>query len=520
MLFNSYEFIFLFFPIVTAFYFLLGRYGQFFANLWLTCASFFFYGWWNINYIPLLLASICFNYMSGLWLYRFNSEGKNRSSSALLFFAIATNLCLLGYFKYANFFLETIGFLGGGSYQIENLILPLGISFFTFTQITFLVDTWSNKTQEHKFVDFALFVTYFPHLIAGPILHHQEIIPQFNRGAEKKFIYENFSIGLTVFTIGLFKKVIFADNLGLLADPVFAAHKNEILLTFLDAWLGAIAYALQLYFDFSGYTDMAIGMSLILGIRLPINFYSPYKANNIIEFWQRWHMTLSRFFKDYLYIPLGGNRKGYIRSYLNLMITMILGGLWHGASWSFIAWGALHGFYLTINHSWQVIMIKFNLERKKAGILSCAFGRIVTFLSVVIAWVFFRAENLDSTYQILLAMSGHNGIILPLSWNSLFSEIPLLGQGIEFKDTMNINQTKGMSWVVILLFAVWFCPNTSQIMHRFNPSLPLKFDRGVGKQWEFLVWKPNMVWAFLYCGILFFSIMNISKETIFLYYQF
>jgi D-alanyl-lipoteichoic acid acyltransferase DltB (MBOAT superfamily) len=457
-------------------------------------ASFFFYGWWSIKYLPLLLFSISFNFISGLLINKFNIAKRKKIATIILAGAIIANLYLLGYYKYANFFLETVQFFGGEKYRIENLILPLGISFFTFTQIAFLVDAWNNKAREYNFVDYALFVTYFPHLIAGPILHHREMIPQFREENSRKFSYENLSVGLTVFTIGLFKKVMIADNMALYADPVFDTHNSPIQLTFLSSWLGATAYTFQLYFDFSGYSDMAIGISRVFGIKLPINFYSPYKANNIIDFWRRWHITLSRFFKEYLYIPLGGNRKGKIQNYINIMITMVLGGLWHGASWNFVVWGFLHGLYLAVNNIWQALFPQQN-ENLISGIY-----RFITFLAVVIAWVFFRAENMGSALGILAAMSGQNGI--------------------QLEDLYGLYQTKEIYWIFVLLLFVWFLPNTSQIMKNFDPALPFAGEIGLEKKMRILEWQPNGFWALTYCFILFFVILHISKETTFLYYQF
>ena len=291
---------------------------------WLVLASLFFYGWWNPAYLLLIIGSMLFNYYTGVQL-------SYRQNRLFLGIAIALNLALLGYFKYANFFVENISDLAGLGWNIEHIVLPLAISFFTFQQIAYLVDAYRRETSEYNFLHYALFVSFFPQLISGPIVHHKEMLPQFIRETARFIEYRHLAIGISVFILGLFKKVVVADSLAPYSIEAFNAVAAGEMLTFFEAWKGALAYTFQLYFDFSGYSDMAIGLAMLFGIRLPLNFDSPYKANSVIEFWQRWHITLSRFLRDYLYIPLGGNRKGQKRRYLNLMITMLLGGLWHGA---------------------------------------------------------------------------------------------------------------------------------------------------------------------------------------------
>lgn len=308
---------------------------------------------------------------------------------SLLGAAITANLLLLAYYKYANFFVSSLSSAAGWESINLDIILPIGISFFTFTQVAFLVDTYQGKVKEYNFAHYLLFVTYFPHLIAGPVLHHKEMMPQF---ADKKTYLpsaDNFAIGLSIFVIGLSKKVLIADNIAPLANPVFEINAHPALV---ESWFGALAYAMQLYFDFSGYSDMAIGLSRLFGVRLPLNFNSPYKAENIIDFWRRWHMTLSRFLRDYLYIPLGGNRNGSFARFRNLFITMLLGGLWHGAGWTFVIWGGLHGIYLGINHGWHFLQEKLGLSASQS-LRSKIVARSITFLAVLVAWVFFRAPS-------------------------------------------------------------------------------------------------------------------------------
>jgi D-alanyl-lipoteichoic acid acyltransferase DltB (MBOAT superfamily) len=335
MLFNSAEFLFFFLPLLLFAFFRLGRHNRRLAAFWLTAGSLFFYGWWNPAYLGLLLSSIVFNYLVGYTIARGDDIGSSRRKR-LLALGITVDLALLGYYKYANFFVDSVNAAFGTNYAILEIVLPLGISFFTFTQIAFLVDAARGEAKEFDFVHYSLFVTYFPHLIAGPVLHHKEMMPQFGQASTYRFSHEHLTVGLTVFAIGLFKKVVLADGVAPFASSVFAAAERGEVLGLFQAWGGTLAYSLQLYFDFSGYSDMAIGLSYMIGVRLPINFNSPYKSVNIADFWRRWHMTLSRFLRDYLYIPLGGNRKGSVRRYVNLMTTMLLGGLWHGAGWTFV----------------------------------------------------------------------------------------------------------------------------------------------------------------------------------------
>jgi alginate O-acetyltransferase complex protein AlgI len=310
MLFNSYSFLLLFLPVTVIIFFRLGAYSRQLAAAWLGAASLFFYGYWNPAYVGLLLASIFFNYGIGYALAREHDTDRNRRKNFILTAGIVADLLLLGYYKYANFFLDTTNRILDTGWTLQDILLPLGISFFTFTQIAFLVDAWSGKAREYNFIHYLLFVTYFPHLIAGPVLHHKEMMPQFARPETYRFSWDNMTIGLTIFTIGLFKKSVLADGVSPYANVAFHAADMGEKLDFLASWGGALAYTAQLYFDFSGYSDMAIGLSRMFGIVLPLNFNSPYKATNIIDFWRRWHMTLSRFLRDYLYIPLGGNRKG------------------------------------------------------------------------------------------------------------------------------------------------------------------------------------------------------------------
>ena len=399
MLFNSYEFIFMFLPITFFVYFYLNSKRLTEASKgFLVVSSLFFYSWWNIIYLPIILVSMVFNYTIGISLLK-NTEHKKVSKKQLLTIGITSNIGLLGYFKYSDFFISNINFVIGSEIGLVNLALPLAISFFTFQQIAYLVDSYRGETKEYDFLNYGLFVTFFPQLIAGPIVHHKEMMPQFANVRNKVKNYKNIALGLFIFSIGLFKKVVIADTFAVWATNGF--DKAEIL-TFFEAWATSLSYTFQLYFDFSGYTDMAIGAALLFNIRLPINFNSPYKATNIQDFWRRWHITLSRFLKDYIYIPLGGNRKGNFRTINNLMATFILGGIWHGAGWTFVFWGFLHGFALIIHRIWNQLGFRFN----------SIIGWIITFNFVNISWIFFRAKEWEDAIKVLKGMFGFNDILI------------------------------------------------------------------------------------------------------------
>ncbi len=413
MLFNSFAFIFAFLPIVLVGFFALARFSHRLAAGWLTLASLVYYGWWDPGYVALLLASIGVNYSLGTRIARMHESGQRSRGKRLLLLAIAANLGLLGYYKYGIFLVSNAQTLFGHAGPLPEIILPLGISFFTFTQIAFLVDAHRGLARDYSLTHYTLFVTYFPHLIAGPILHHREMMPQFDRRATYVPNWDNIAVGLTMFIFGLFKKTVIADDMAGFASPAFNAAAAGTQLTLLEAWGAALAYTFQIYFDFSGYTDMALGASRMFGIVLPLNFRSPYKARSIIDFWRRWHITLSRFLRDYVYIPLGGNRKTELRRYQNLLLTMLIGGLWHGAGWTFVFWGALHGVYLVINHAWRSLRRHFDFASPPGA---RALAILTTFIAVVVAWVFFRAADFTTAVSIVAGMAGQNGVVLPLPW--------------------------------------------------------------------------------------------------------
>jgi len=513
MLFNSYFFILVFLPITVFVFFRLGSMHQARAALaWLVAASFFFYAWWNPAYLALLMASLMFNYGVGTVLA--SSASGHVRRRLLLIAGVGANLLVLGYFKYANFLLDGVSTWTGHHFETLQVILPLGISFITFQKIAYLVDAYQGKTREYNFLHFCLFVSFFPQLIAGPIVHHREVMPQFGASRIFRFRPEYLAVGITIFAIGLFKKVIIADNMALFATPVFQGAANGETPTLLEAWSGALAYTFQLYFDFSGYSDMAIGLARIFGIRLPVNFYSPYKAANIIDFWRRWHITLSRFLRDYLYIPLGGNRHGPVRRYLNLFITMLLGGLWHGAGWTFILWGGVHGVYLILNHAWRALRVRLGFVPDSSGRLGLWCGRVLTFLAVVFAWVLFRAEHIDAAWIMVRGMLGLNGVVLPLNGQSVFAVLGSLGV------TFGPLRHDGAGLLLIVLFGVvWFAPNTIELMRRYRPALTARSMReaAVPSAWG---WRATRPWAWFTAALLLASLLNMGEVSEFLYFQF
>jgi len=401
MLFNSYEFIYVFFLLVLFLYWTFVRFGQFFAKTLLSIASVSFYCFMAFEYLPIMVGSILVNYFVGS---RINKTLKR----SWLIYGIIFNISNIVFFKYFDFiFIKTLGL----SQNFQNTVIPLGISFYTFTQIAYLVDSYKKKiASDNSFVSYFLFVTYFPHLIAGPILHHKEMIEQFSDNMRYVINYENISAGLMFFVIGVSKKVLIADNLIEYVNPVFKAVSQGDVVTPLECWCAAIAYTFQLYFDFSGYSDMAVGLSRFFNFNLPFNFNSPYKSINMTDFWHRWHMSLSAFLKDYLYIPLGGNQKGSFRRYANLLITMLLGGLWHGANWTFFIWGLYHGILLSVSH-----LIRSHIsDTIKTPII---IKRIITFLLVVLGWIIFRSESIETAlkyYGNLLNFKDY--LLIPYGW--------------------------------------------------------------------------------------------------------
>jgi len=506
MLFNSYLFILLFVPVTYLCCFACRRIRiEKIELLILLGASFFFYGWWNAKYLLFLGVSLVINYTLGLLLTR-------RKERSIVFFGIAINLCFLGYFKYKDFFIENVSLLIGREISCVPVVLPLAISFFTFQQIIFLVDTYRGETAPGNFLEYALFVTFFPQLIAGPIVYHREIKDQLANWKLRN-LCKNVSVGLIVFFIGLFKKVVFADTIATYSTPAFDAVASGTLLTFFEAWGAALAYTFQIYFDFSGYTDMAIGVACIFGINLPINFFSPYKSRNIIEFWRRWHITLSRFLRDYVYFPLGGNRRGKIRRYSNLLATMFLGGLWHGAGWTFVIWGGLHGAFLCINHAWQSFFGKSENGKGKQEGIGDIFNICLTFLCLVFTWVIFRSDTINSAWKMIQSMIGINGFVIPKTIANIFVAVgvDLSDLGFQSGVMMYFHNPLQVVWIMLLATIVWVFPNTQQILHREQVGLDSNKQLSMNKNTRFQ-WVPSGWWAFFFAIVSVLGFYFISKK--------
>ena len=501
MLFTQFEFLFLFLPLTAGGYFLLARFVEAPAARmsWLAAASLIFYGYWDLHFVPIILVSILFNYGMGL-LVAGQTDVKPRGW--LFAVAITANLGALAFYKYTNFGIQIVNAIAASKHPSLAIVLPLGISFFTFTQIAYLADIYGGYPHERNLVKYGLFVTYFPHLIAGPILHHREMMPQFGSDDSRRFSVENLAIGLTVLTIGLFKKSFIADSFGLIANPVFqAANSNHLHM--MDAWGGALAYSLQIYFDFSGYSDMAIGISTIFGIKLPFNFDAPYKSQSIVEFWRRWHISLSRFLRDYLYIPLGGNRHGDRRRNLNLAATMVLGGLWHGAGFTYILWGALHGLFLVINHRWTALTQKHPaLARLTGSMWYPLMALCLTQFVVVLAWVFFRADNPNAAIRVVKGMIG-------------------LSNPEKFGPALLIDRQQ-MLLILAGYLACLALPNVNAMFARWKVGLETYHNP---RPWSVLnlTWRPSLTWAVgtSLCLVAALLMNLIAGDTSqFLYFQF
>ncbi len=470
MLFNSYEFLFVFLPLVLAMWYGLARLRAVgWAVASLVAASCVFYAYWNWRFLPLLGLSVAFNYLVGRQLAA-------QPDRRLLTLGIVANLLVLGYFKYANFFLDTAGQLTGASLGRLDVVLPLGISFITFQKIAFLVDSHKGHAANYRLRDFLLFVTFFPQLIAGPIVHHAQFIPQLQR--LRIFVPDprNLALGAFLLACGLFKKVAIADTL---APWVVPAFDQAATVGFFDAWAAALAYTFQLYYDFSGYSEMALGLALLFNLKLPLNFDSPYQATDIIAFWRRWHMTLSAFLREYVYIALGGNRHGKVRRYLNLLLTMLIGGLWHGAAWTFVFWGALHGLYLVINHGFRALAGRLP-DLGRAGAWA---GRLVTFLAVVVAWVFFRAPDFQAAGKLLAGMAGLSGFT---SANLAYKASGLLAR-------------EQLLVLLGLLAWVWLAPNAPAVAQRL---------------------RPGLMWASATAALFLAALLVLDRPSAFIYFQF
>lgn len=512
MLFNSPEFLIVFLPVALLVFLALQRMGQGrLVIVWLILVSLFFYGWWNPRYLLLLAFSGGVNYSLGLAL----SRSRGRPDKFLLPLGILFNLGLLAYFKYANFFLGNIGVLFDNNFNFEHIILPLAISFYTFQQITYLVDTRKGLTEPHGFLDYCLFVSFFPQLIAGPIVHHGEMLTQFRNIATPGKTSRNLAIGYSILVIGLFKKVVIADSFAQFSTPIFNLASGGQALYTLDALAGIFSYAFQLYFDFSGYSDMAIGLACLFGIKLPVNFFSPYRAQNISDFWRMWHATLSRFLRDYVYSPLGGFLCSPGRQRFNLFTTMFVGGVWHGAGWTFVVYGLCHGIYTVIHQLWRI---------RVSGPLGLvgnryyrAASQLLTFLLVVFTLALFRSDSLTAAGHLYTGLWTFGGAeftsayLTPLKWTSIFKFEEIIFPGIQAT-------TMVYSLLGLALVACWFLPSTYQLFQHCEVAIdkpragrPPVFD---------LKWRPNIGWALFIALLALISSLNLTTVSEFLYFQF
>lgn len=488
MLFTSWQFLLVFLPVTLGGFVLLQRQGSNEACVaWLLAASCLFYGYWSVAYFGLLAGAMTANYLAGRMID--NAHGKTRRT--LFIVAICANLALLGYYKYVDFFISAFADITGIRAPLLHVFLPLGISFFTFQKIAYISDIYVGKAKSGRFLDFALFVFFFPQLIAGPIVHHAEVMPQFRKLTAPSHVeddarWTNYAVGFALLAIGLIKKVVVADNISPFVEPAFAtARVGEVGLAL--AWQGALCYGVQLYFDFSGYSDMAIGLARLFGVRLPANFDSPYASLSIVEFWRRWHMTLSRFLRDYVYIPLGGNKRGEAQRSVNLMLTMLLGGLWHGANYTFVIWGGMHGAYLLIAHLWQ---------KRAPWRLPPVVARALTLAAVLLAWAPFRADSATEAGTMMAGMIGLKGLRL---------------------DQVGFS-AGGFLAAFVLLIACVVLPNARQILREYHPTLgePAPAVRFMPK---LFAW-PSPLWAaFLAIGIVAVELFSWQTSE-FLYFRF
>jgi alginate O-acetyltransferase complex protein AlgI len=543
MLFNSSEFLFVFLPVALSGFYILGTLSRTSAIRWLIFISLVFYAWWRPVNVLIIAPSIVINFAFARILLRLNEgEGSGRASNLVLALGICFNVVFLGFFKYTDFIFGTINDVLGANLVLRHIILPLGISFITFQKIAFLVDVQAGRVRSFTFQDYCTFVLFFPQLIAGPIVHYREMMPQFH-AASCRFDKENVAVGLTLLFFGLFKKVVFADNIALLITPIYDHAAAGGRTSFLLAWMAAIGFTLQIYFDFSGYTDMALGLARFFGIRLPPNFDSPLRASNIIDYWLRWHMTLTRFLTAYIYNPLvlwltrrrlakgqpgfrGRNPTvGAFASLLMfpLVITMFVSGLWHGAGYGFIVWGLLHGLCLTVNHGWRVVAARLWPDRPSYDRIMKPAGLVLTFVSVSAAMIFFRSPTMTSAIDLVKGIVGLNGIAMP---RALFDHLGPLTSAFHRVGVIADESWSGQDfvktaiWIFVLMFVALACPNTLQILARYEPALgvePRSTKLAIGRIIE---WNASLPWAIAMSVVAAIAIASIGGPSEFLYWQF
>lgn len=539
MVFNSYQFLFGFLPLVLTGCFLVARISAAAAQFWLIAASLAFYAAWNAAYLPLLLGSIMVNYAIAVRMARIANEA---TRAWLLACAVAVDLGLLGYYKYTGYFLQTLNAAGGTHYMWRSVMLPLGISFYTFQQLTLLADISSGRIKELRFRDFLLFVTFFPHLIAGPIVHHREMMPQF-RQADYRLDWENLAIGGVLLSIGLCKKAILADGIENFVTPIFTSAASGTPISCLAAWAGAIGFTLQMYFDFSGYSDMALGLARMVGIKLPMNFNSPLKALSVVDYWSRWHITLTRFLTSGIYNPIAirlarrraaagkpANTWGAFCGVIAMptLVTMLLSGLWHGAGNQFLLFGLLHGVALVVNHGWRLVRPRFWPDTAHYQRTTRPIAWLLTFLLVMVALTWFHAASVAAGSNIILGLIGRHGFVLPAA---VATSVPGLaasqGQpGIRFaaNDMGGLGLLYG--WIVVLLAIALVPPNTLEILRAWQPAvtMPAVVPLGRVDPWRGLAPRLQLaltpVWAVAAAVVLTIGVLGVNRVSEFLYWQF
>ena len=544
MLFNSAEFLFGFVPVALLGFWLLGRYSRVSAIRWLIVASLVFYGWWRPLNVLIIGPSILLNFALARVLQRLaQNEASARGSKLILILGIVLNIGFLGVFKYTDFIAGSINDVFGANLLLQHIILPLGISFITFQKIAFLIDVQAGRVKTFSFQDYCTFVLFFPQLIAGPIVHYREMMPQFQT-ASCRFDKENFAVGLTLLLFGLFKKVVLADQMAPLVTPIYEHAASGASISFFTAWMAAIGFTLQIYFDFSGYTDMALGLARFFGIKLPPNFNSPLRAPSIIDFWLRWHMTLTRFLTAYLYNPLvltltrrrlAKGRPGFagsnatIGAFVSLLmvptiLTMFISGLWHGAGYGFVIWGLLNGIYITINHGWRLFAVRLWSNRRSYNRFMHPVGQLVTFLTVAATMIFFRAPTMASAMDLVKGVFGLNGFGLP---QDLFGRLgPLAGilhrVGVTPEAGSAADFIGAGKWICLLLVIALALPNTLQILKQYEPALGVKpgSTNFPSVKLRFLEWSPSVPWAVAVSVIGAIAFVAIGGPSEFLYWQF
>jgi alginate O-acetyltransferase complex protein AlgI len=542
MLFNSYIFLFAFLPVTAGVFFLLGgKVSRGMALQWLILASLVFYAWWRPLNILLIAPSIMINFGLARYLQRLLAQQRAGLAKAVLLVGVAFNIAFLGYFKYANFFVGTVNDVFGTQYVLSHIVLPLGISFITFQKIAFLVDVHGRRIESFTLRDYALFVLFFPQLIAGPIVHYREMMPQFQR-APCVLDRENLAVGVTLLVFGLFKKAFLADGIAPLVKMLYDQAAAGTPSSFVLAWMAAIGFTFQIYFDFSGYTDMALGIARIFGIRLPPNFNSPLRSSSIIDFWLRWHMTLTRFLTAYIYNPLAlrltrrrmakglpgfGGRNTSLGAFVTLLLfptllTMCISGFWHGAGYLFILWGAMHGVFLSVNHGWRVIARQLWPDKVSYTRVMQPVGFVLTFVAVVTAMVFFRASTVHAALNIVRGMVGLNGVRLPAAVLAVLGPASawLQHAGVQALSTDSFPFVDMVEWLIALAGIVFFCPNTLQILARYEPALGIKPAFGETGRLHWIWWRPSMGWALVVAAVAAVGFVQLAGPSEFLYWQF